>query len=225
MITKKHILPLGAALALTLFPSTVHAAAIITDGQTVGGTMTNLNLSLTASPTGIRPTAGNATLSNDVGGNLLFTPNSSVTSDYFVTWSGLALSTTTYKYVEITFTSVTSGAVNAGWQTFFQDDDSTVGGGSSSGHGIGTGIVGTAPFSVVIDMTALTGGSGGTTGARGWGPGQLDILRFDMFEDTANFGKTFTISQVKLGTQLIPEPSTVLLGSFGMLALVLRRRR
>lgn len=225
MMTKIHFPVFGAALGLALIPSSAHAAAIITDGQTVSGTTTNLNLSLTASPSGIRPTAGNATLSNS-SGNLLFTPNNA-SGDYFVTWGGLSINTNTYRYAQVTFSAVTVGAVSAGWQTFFDDGDSDIGAPSNSGHGIGTGTVGTVPFSVVIDMVALTGASGGSTGATGWGDTGTDIvtaLRFDMFENTTNNGKTFTISEVKLGSALIPEPSSALLGGLGVLCLLRRRR-
>jgi len=119
--------------------------------------------------------------------------------------------------------------VSSGWQTFFADGDSTIGGGSNSGHGIGTVTPGAVPLVVVIDMIAFTGGSGGTEGARGWGAADpasdtVTSLRFDMFENTANNGKTFTISSVVLGNAIVPEPSSALLGGLGVLCLLRRRR-
>jgi hypothetical protein len=212
--------------------STADAAAIIaTNGRTVGGTTTILNLNLTATDVGTRPitAGGTTTLANNGNGNLLFTPISGTSADYYVIWNNLSIDTNVQRYAQVTFSAVTAGAVNAGWQTFFTDGDSTFGTPTSSGHGIGTGIVGTAPFSIVIDMAAFTGLNGGTTGAKGWGatdPGSdiVTSLRFDLFEDVRNNGKTFTISEVRLGSELVPEPSSALLGALGALCLLRRRR-
>ena len=226
----RSILTVSVALGLPLMTSTADAAAIIaTNGRTVGGTTTILNLNLTATDSTIRPvTSGGNSLTNDGNGNLLLAANSGV-SDYYVIWNNLSINTNVQRYAQVTFSAVTAGAVNAGWQTFFTDGDSTYGGSTASGHGIGTGNVGTAPFSIVIDMTAFTGPNGGTTGAKGWGatdPGSdiVTSLRFDMFESASNFGKTFTISEVRLGSELVPEPSSALLGALGALCLLRRRR-
>jgi hypothetical protein len=229
----RSFLTVSVALVLPLMTSTADAAAIIaTNGRTVGGTTTILNLNLTATAVGTRPIGGiYTTLANDVNGNLLFTPNSSTIADYNVQWNNLSINTNVHRYAQVTFSAVTAGAVNAGWETFFADGDSTIGGaaGTNSVQAIGTGIVGTAPFSIVIDMTALTGANGGTTGAKGWGAtdplsDNVTSLRFDMFQNLNNFGKTFTISEVRLGSELVPEPSSALLGALGALCLLRRRR-
>jgi hypothetical protein len=223
----RSILTVSVALGLPLMTSTADAAAIIaTNGRTVGGTTTILNLNLTATDQNIRPvTSGGNSLTNDGNGNLLLAANTLV-SDYYVIWNNLSINTNVQRYAQVTFSAVTAGTVNAGWQTFFTDGDLNFG---SSGHGIGTGIVGTAPFSIVIDMAAFTGANGGTTGVTGWGaeaPGSdiVTSLRFDMFESASNFGKTFTISEVRLGSELVPEPSSALLGALGALCLLRRRR-
>jgi hypothetical protein len=225
------ILTVSVALVLPLMTSTADAAAIIaTNGRTVGGTTTILNLNLTATAVGTRPIGGiYTTLANDVNGNLLFTPNSSTSVDYNVQWNSLSIDSNVQRYAQVTFSAVTAGAVNGSWETFFADGDSTIGGAANSGHGIGTGIVGTAPFSIVIDMTAITGANGGTTGVKGWGatdPASDNVtsLRFDMFQNLNNNGKTFTISEVRLGSELVPEPSSALLGALGALCLLRRRR-
>ena len=223
----RSILTVSVALGLPMMTSTADAAAIIaTNGRTVGGTTTILNLNLTATDPNIRPvTSGGNSLTNDGNGNLLLAANTLV-SDYYVIWNNLSIDSNVQRYAQVTVSAVTAGAVNAGWQTFFTDGDANFG---SSGHGIGTGIVGTAPFSIVIDMAAFTGANGGTTGVKGWGaeaPGSdiVTSLRFDMFESASNFGKTFTISEVRLGSELVPEPSSALLGALGALCLLRRRR-
>lgn len=218
----KHLPILTALASLT---SITNAASILTPGTSITGTTTSLNLSLTASPTGIRPLAGtNVTLSNS-GGNLLYTPNSSVTSDYFVTWNSLNIDSNNFRYVQVTFSAIAAGAVDSGWQTFFADGDSSIGGGNNSGQNIGTVALGSIPLVVVIDMAAVNG----TTGALGWGAADpasdtVTSLRLDMFENIANNGKTFTISSVVLGNAVVPEPSCAFLGGMGFIALFRRRR-
>ena len=228
MTRNHHILPIGvlAGAFIALSGTSAHAAAIITTGQTVTGTTTNLPLTvaLFAKDTDV-------TISNDITGNLLYSFVAGADTDKWIQWSNLTslnLDTATYKYVQVNFSSVTVGAVSGPWQSAWQDDDSTIGGGTNSLQSIGTGVVGTVPFSVVIDMTAFTGANGGTTGTVGWGGGILDKLRLDMFESTSaatNAGKVFTISSVTLGSALVPEPGAALLGCIGMLTLLRRRRR
>jgi len=223
MKTKNRILLPLAPFALLAATCSVHAAAIITTGQTVTGTTTNLVLTAN---TFAKDT--DVTLTNS-GGNLVYSIKSTTTdTDWWIQKNGLTLSTATYKYVQIDFASVTVGAVSSTWQTFWQDDDSGIGGATNSGHGIGTATVGATPFSVVIDMTAFTGTNGGTTGAKGWGPGDLTNLRLDMFEnDATNKGKSFTISAITLGSALtpIPEPSSTALFGLAGAVLLLHRRR
>lgn len=222
---KHHILPLAALTGLTIALSgtTARAAAIITTGQTVTGTTTNLSLTANTFAKD-----ADVTLTNS-GGNLIYSIKSTTAdNDWWIQKDGLTLNTATYKYVQIDFASVTTGAVSAQWQAFWQDDDSTIGTPNSSGQTVGTGIVGTTPFSVVIDMTAFTGANGGTTGAKGWGPGTLTKLRLDMFEnEVSNKGKSFTISAITFGSALtpVPEPSSAALFGFAGAVLLLRRRR
>ena len=200
------------------------AATILAPGTSITGTTTPLNLNLSHATTALRPVAGtNVTLSTS-GGNLLYTPNNS-SGDYFVTWNGLTIDSNNFRYVQVTFSATPVGAVDSGWQTFFVDGDSSIGGGNNSGQNIGTVALGSIPLVVVIDMTAVNG----STGALGWGAAGAgsDIvtsLRFDMFENTGNNGRTFTISSVVLGNAVVPEPSSALLGGIGFLALLRRRR-
>ena len=209
--------------ALVGLAANTEAATILAPGTSITGTTTALNLSLTASPTGIRPVGGNATLSNS-GGNLLYTPNNA-SGDYFVTWGGLSIDSNNFRYAQVTFSAIDAGAVTSGWQTFFADGDSSIGGANNSSQNIGTVALGTIPLVVVIDMTAING----TTGPLGWGAAgalsdTVTSLRFDMFENVGNNGRQFTISSVVLGNAVVPEPSSALLGGIGFLALLRRRR-
>ena len=210
--------------ALIGLAANTEAATILAPGTSITGATTSLNLSLSSGSS--RPTAGtNVTLTNS-GADLVYTPNSAITSDYFVTWSSLTtIDSNLLRYVQVTFSATPVGAVDSGWQTFFADGDSTIGGGSNSGQGIGTVALGSIPLVVVIDMTAVNG----STGALGWGAAgalsdTVTSLRLDMFENVGNNGRSFTISSVVLGNAVVPEPSSALLGGIGFLALLRRRR-
>lgn len=211
--------------ALVGLAANTEAATILSPGTSITGTTTALNLNLSHATTALRPVAGaNVTLSNS-GGNLLYTPNSSVTSDYSVTWGGLSIDSNNFRYAQVTFSATPVGAVDSAWQTFFADGDSSIGGANNSSQNIGTVALGTIPLVVVIDMTAING----TTGPLGWGAAgalsdTVTSLRFDMFENVGNNGRQFTISSVVLGNAVVPEPSSALLGGLGLLALLRRRR-
>jgi arylsulfatase A-like enzyme len=159
-------------------------------------TGTTYSLSLTAAGIATSP---QAVISNDGSGNLLLAVKAdATTNDWYLQWnSGLNLSTTTYRYVQIDFVSVSAGATAASWTAYWQDDDSTIGGTTNSASALGTVALPTSPFSVVID---LADGGTNTTGTLGWGPGNLVKFRLDLFESAANKGKTFTISAVTLGS-------------------------
>ena len=203
-------------LAAFLLPGTLSAATVVTDGSVVGGSL--VSASLTAGPdVSAEP---NATISNDGSGNLLFTPGLSDTNtDWYLTFKNLGIDPTVHQYVQVDFISVTVGAVSSPWSMFHTDNDSSIGGANNSTQSLGIVTLQPTPFSVVVDLAA--GGTGNTT----WGPGTVNNLRFDLFEgDNANKGKTFTISAVTFGSELVPEPSTGVLALLGSLGLLRRRR-
>jgi arylsulfatase A-like enzyme len=200
------IVPALAGIFLAIFPAQrSHGAQLMTGGQRVTGT--TFPLPLTAA--GIS-TSAQAVISNDGSGNLLLAVKAdAANNDWYLQWnSGLNLSTTTYRYVQIDFVSVTAGATAASWTTYWQDNDSTIGAPNNSATGLGAVALPTSPFSVVID---LADGGSNTTGALGWGPGNLVKFRLDIFEAAANKGKTFTISAVTLGSAAeIPNGAPVI---------------
>ena len=176
-----------------------YAGTFITTGQSVTGTTTTLPLDVSK----VTPSPGSVSLSNS-GGNLVVGFNSAAPNgDFYLMWQaaagGLNFNTANYNYVQINIAAISPGMTNSAWQMYWQDDDSTVGGGLDSGITIGNVAPQTQPFSVVIDLK-----DGGTniTGANGWGPGTLDVFRIDPFQGTANKGQSFTISSITFGTQL-----------------------
>lgn len=203
-------------LLLALAAPVSHAAVLVTSGQTVGGTTFSVNPS-----TG---TVGGQATKATSGTDLLLTVNNpTAPNDWFVTWNGINQSTSTYTYAQIDFAAAPgSGPGTVG--LFWSDSDSGIGGGSNSFTALGAATPSTtSPFSLVID---LTDGGTNTTGAKGWGPGNVGSFRIDPFEtDTANDGVTFTITGVTFGSALVPEPGTTLLSGLAAAGLFLRRRR
>ena len=205
-----------------LVGSHANAAGIVTDGSTVGGTTTSVSLDV--SNVSQEP---NASISNDTNGYLLFTPGATDTNtDWYLTFNGIGIDSSVYGYVQVDFLAAETGTVGSRWQMFHIDPDSTIGGGQNSSQVIGdtVSLSTTSPFSVVIDLNA-NNTSGAPTGGQIWGTGTVSALRFDLFEGSnANKGKTFTITGVTFGSTLVPEPSIALLGAFGSLMLLRRRR-
>ena len=215
---------LAALSSLVLVTSTATAAPVILDtNKTVGGT-TYTDISLTAGDIA----TNNADLSNDgITGNLIVALNQDDLSntDFNLDWvgagDGVGFNTGSYSYVQIDIAATSSGLVESAWQMFWQDDDSTVGGGTNSSTGIGSvDPTQSKPFSVIIDLV-----NGSSNGATGWGPGTLDIFRLDVFNNnTNNVGESFEISAITFGTELVPEPSSLALLGLGGLCLIKRRR-
>ena len=193
------------------------APIFVTTGQLVTGITTNITLTAGS----ITPNNNLVALSNS-GSNLVVTYKSPGAilgaGDFHMTWNGapdgLNFSTTTYKYLQIDIASVSPGMIPSNWELFWQDDDSTVGGGTNSSTNLGSVDADqTAPFSLVIDLV-----NGTSNGATGWGPGLLDIFRIDPFQSSTNQGESFTISAITFGSELtpIPEPSSVALIGLGV---------
>lgn len=199
------LIMLGSNTALLAAP------VLLQTGQEVTGT--TASLSMTAG--GITKD-GDLTLSNDGSGNLVVQIAASPSgADWWLQWS-TSLDTATYKYAQIDFVSTSAGAVAGNWQVFWQDDDSGIGGVNNSGSSIGSVSPSTSAFSVVID---LSNGGTSTSGAKGWGPGTLDAFRFDFFEDVGNYGETFTISAVTLGSALTPMPAAIVFSDLSATAV------
>jgi len=182
------------------------AGSIIDTSLFVSGTTTSLTLDSAK----IATPNGRVNLSNS-GSDLVvnFDRNSS-NSDFNLTWEGAAdgvgFNTATYRYVKIDIVAASPGLVDGTWQMYWQDDDSTVGGGSDSMIQLGSVTPEAGPFSIIIDLD-----DGGTniTGAKGWGPGTLDIFRLDLFQNLANRGESITF-----GSQLSSNPGTGRINSF-----------
>lgn len=204
---------------MALAPSLLSGAVVITDGSVVGGSVLAASLDVAGGDVGSDPVSA---LSNDVSGNLLFTPSATDSNtDWAFTLRNLGLDSSTYSYVQIDFVSVTAGAVSSPWTMFHTDSNSSIGGANNSSQSLGTVALAATPFSVVIDL------DGGATGGPSWGPGTVNNIRFDAFEGSNdNKGKTFTISAITFGSEwvAIPEPSSALLVSLAGLVLLRRRR-
>lgn len=158
--------------------TTSFAGTIINTGQSVTGSTKILSLDASK----VEHPSDKVILSNS-GGNLVVSLASNASSgDFHLTWQGatdgLNFNTSSYKYVQISISAISSGMTHSDWEMSWQDDDSTVGGANNSGHVLGKVNPVAAPFSVIIDLT-----NGGTkvSGAKGWGPGTLDIFRFNPF--------------------------------------------
>lgn len=223
-------LPLVTFFTSIALVSSGMSASIISGYEITGSTT---SLVLTAG--NIADNLNNNTALSNSGSHLVINfsdpnPDSSIAgdSDFYLTWQGpgdgLNFSTTTYTYCQIDIISTSAGITSGNWQLFFQDNDSTIGGGSNSGQNIGTVTAnGGGAFSVLID---LTDGGTNTSGAPGWGPGTLDAFRLDVFNTTSVFGESMTISEIKFGSTIaaVPEPTYSLFLAVTCL-LLLRRRR
>lgn len=227
-ISKKTLTAFGIACALGVHQA--GAASIMPSGTAITGTTTPITL--TAGSIITNPN-GNTALSNS-SGNLVIdfidpNPGSVVAADndFFLKWDGagdgLNFSTATYTYVQVDVLSTSPSLVTSTWQLFFADTDSSVGGANNSGQNIsGTPtLAGGGAFSFVIDLTD----GNGTTGAMGWGPGNLTSFRLDPFQSNNTFDKSMTISAITFGSAVIPEPSSSLLALLGMAGAALRRKR
>lgn len=217
---KKSIVPKSSILfSLLAFTASSHAAVLVTDGRVLGASTSNVSANITTGSAG-GPTSGNVTLSNDSSGNLIYSPNTTATNnDFFVTFNGLGLDTSIIKYAQINFLTTSAGAVTGTSEIFYTDGNSAIGGTTNSGHTFGTPAITTGgPFSVVLDLTSSPAG-------KEFGPGTSNTVRFDLFQAAANKGETFTISSVRFGPDLVPEPSSALLIIGSMLPFFIRRKR
>jgi hypothetical protein len=227
MMVSKY-LSLIAAVALAMPFAAEAAPVLLNTNQVVGGTTTTLTLnagSITTNPN------GNTSLSNN-GGNLVVSlsdpnPGSAVVgdNDFYMQWSGggdgLGFDAATYRYVQIDVVAITAGMPDANWQVFWTDNDSGIGGGNNSSSNVGPFDADIAtPGSYVIDLI-----NGESVGAKGWGPGTVNNFRFDPFQSSGSFGQSFEISAVTFGSELVPEPASLLSGLVGMLMIAVRRRR
>jgi len=224
----KKLIAVAIGACVLIGAGTGRAAMILTTGQTVTGTTKDIVLTAGS----ISPNTAAVTLSNSGSDLVVSFKSDSPNGDFYMQWDGagdgLNFNTVGYDYLQIDIASVSAGMVTSGWQLYWQDDDSTIGGATNSGQTVGNVTPQAGAFSVVIDLT-----EGGTkvSGALGWGDGTtvntLDKFRIDPFQSIANAGESFTISRIFFGTELTPTPepaSLALVGLGGMMILRCRRR-
>ena len=213
--------PLSASLILlSSLPAT--AVTVMPTGTSVSGLTTTLTL--TAGD--IIPNGnGNTVLSNSGGNLVVDMVDNGSNSDFFMQWSGagdgLGFNAATYPYVQVDIASTSAGLTGSGWQIFWTDNDSGIGGANNSSTNFGPILTNAGGgFSFVLDLTGA-----GTTGAKGWGPGTVNNFRFDPFQSPGSYGESFTISAITFGSETIPEPTSTGLAALGLGLLVTRRRR